>query len=121
MPTHRAEVEAFWNSPVNIAGKPGLTATEMFEALADDKLKAIWIINTNPLVSMPDVNAAEKALEKRPFCGGAGRIEPGRYRTVCRCGASCCRLARKRRHHDQRRTPDCVPAQSDRRSRRSLA
>ncbi|WP_240625840.1 nitrate reductase [Spirosoma pollinicola] len=65
--THRAEVEAFWNSPVKIASKPGLTATEMFEALADDKLKAIWIINTNPLVSMPDVNATEKALQHARF------------------------------------------------------
>lgn len=64
---HRAEVEAFWNSPVKIASKPGLTATEMFEALADDQLKAIWIINTNPLVSMPDVNAVEKALQHARF------------------------------------------------------
>ena len=69
---HRAEVEAFWNSPVKIADKPGLTATEMFEALANDKpgnasLKAIWIINTNPLVSMPDVNSTEKALKNARF------------------------------------------------------
>ncbi|MGA0560283.1 molybdopterin-dependent oxidoreductase [Larkinella sp. VNQ87] len=64
---HRAEVEAFWQSPVQIAHKPGLTATEMFEALADDKLKAIWIINTNPLVSMPDANAVEKALKTARF------------------------------------------------------
>ena len=64
---HRAEVEAFWKGPVNIAAKPGLTATEMFDALADDRLKAIWIINTNPLVSMPDVNAVEGALKKARF------------------------------------------------------
>lgn len=64
---HRAEVEAFWNSPVNIAAKPGLTATEMVDALADDRLKAIWIINTNPLVSMPDVNATETALKNARF------------------------------------------------------
>ncbi|MDB5240437.1 MAG: molybdopterin oxidoreductase, partial [Spirosoma sp.] len=65
--THRAELEAFWNGPVAIADKPGLTATEMFEALADDRLKAIWIINTNPLVSLPDANAVEKALGKARF------------------------------------------------------
>ncbi|WP_420147342.1 molybdopterin-dependent oxidoreductase [Spirosoma sp.] len=64
---HRAEVEAFWNSPVKIADKPGLTATEMFDALTNDKLKAIWIINTNPMVSMPDVNAVEKALKNARF------------------------------------------------------
>ncbi|MCE6988004.1 nitrate reductase [Dyadobacter sp. CY323] len=64
---HREEMEAFWQTPVHIAHKPGLTATEMFEALADDRLKAIWIINTNPLVSMPDVNVTENALKKARF------------------------------------------------------
>ncbi|MCE7058614.1 nitrate reductase [Dyadobacter sp. CY343] len=64
---HRRELEAFWGSPVEIGNKPGLTATEMFEALAEDKLKAIWIINTNPLVSMPDMNAVESALKKARF------------------------------------------------------
>ena len=64
---HRAEIEIFWNSPIKIADKPGLTATEMFEALADDRLKAIWIINTNPLVSMPDANAVEGALKNARF------------------------------------------------------
>ncbi|GAB2767830.1 hypothetical protein GCM10027275_07860 [Rhabdobacter roseus] len=68
-PTHRAEMEAFWNSPVHIADKPGLTATELFEALADDAqpLKAIWIINTNPLVSLPNTPAVEEALKKARF------------------------------------------------------
>ncbi|XWW45731.1 molybdopterin-dependent oxidoreductase [Fibrella sp. USSR17] len=64
---HRAEVEAFWKGPVSIADKPGLTATELFDALADDRLKAIWIINTNPMVSMPDVNQVEKALKNGRF------------------------------------------------------
>lgn len=66
-PAHRAEMEEFWNTPVRLADKPGLTATEMFEALADDRLKAIWIINTNPMVSMPDMNAVESALKKSRF------------------------------------------------------
>ncbi|MEO6285901.1 MAG: molybdopterin-dependent oxidoreductase [Dyadobacter sp.] len=64
---HREEMENFWKGPVKIAEKPGLTATEMFEALADDRLKAIWIINTNPLVSMPDINVAESALKNARF------------------------------------------------------
>lgn len=64
---HREEMELFWKAPVKIGSTPGLTATEMFEALADDRLKAIWIINTNPLVSMPDMNAAEAALKKARF------------------------------------------------------
>lgn len=66
-PQHRAEVEAFWQGPVKLAATPGLTATEMFDALAADTLKAIWIVNTNPMVSLPDVNAAEEALRKGRF------------------------------------------------------
>ena len=60
---HRTEVEKFWNSPVKIASKPGLTATEMFDALADGRMKAIWIVCTNPLVSLPDARKAEEALK----------------------------------------------------------
>ncbi|TDB61395.1 nitrate reductase [Arundinibacter roseus] len=66
-PEHRAFMENFWKSPQPIAHKPGLTATEMFDALKDDRLKAIWIINTNPLVSMPDVQQTELALQKSRF------------------------------------------------------
>jgi ferredoxin-nitrate reductase len=64
---HREYVEKFWGSPVKIAPKPGLTATEMFEALADGRMKAIWIVCTNPLVSLPDVRKAEEALKNAKF------------------------------------------------------
>lgn len=67
-PEHRAEVERFWGvAPGTIAGKPGLTATEMFEALNDGRLKAIWILCTNPLISLPDVRMAEEGLKKAKF------------------------------------------------------
>ncbi len=65
-PQHREEVANFWGVP-SIPAKPGLTATQMFEALANDQLKAIWIICTNPLVSMPNVRLAEEALRKARF------------------------------------------------------
>ncbi|MFP5040669.1 molybdopterin-dependent oxidoreductase [Parasediminibacterium sp. JCM 36343] len=62
----RAFVENFWGSK-KIDPKPGLTATEMFEALNDGRLKAIWIVATNPLVSLPDVHMAEEGLKKAKF------------------------------------------------------
>jgi len=65
-PTHRAEVQQFWGSGP-LSSRPGLTATEMFQALADGRLKAIWIIGTNPLVSLPDIRLAEQALQKAKF------------------------------------------------------
>ena len=65
---HRNEVEKFWHVPLGtIQPKPGLTATEMFEALNEGKLKAIWILSTNPLVSLPDVRIAEEGLKKAKF------------------------------------------------------
>ena len=65
---HRNEVEKFWQIPLGtINPKPGLTATEMFEALNDGRLKAIWILCTNPLISLPDVRIAEEGLKKSKF------------------------------------------------------
>jgi len=65
---HRNEVERFWQIPLGtIQSKPGLTATEMFEALNDGKLKAVWILCTNPLISLPDVRKAEEGLKKAKF------------------------------------------------------
>lgn len=63
---HRAKVAAFWKSGP-IAPKPGLTATEMFAALRNGRLRAIWIICTNPAVSMPSLHGVEDALTNAPF------------------------------------------------------
>lgn len=63
---HRAFVQKFWNGK-EIQPKPGLSATEMFDALEDGRLKAIWIVCTNPLVSLPDARKAERALAKAKF------------------------------------------------------
>ncbi len=65
-PVHRKEVADFWGVD-SVSEKPGLTATEMFEALESGKMKAIWIICTNPLVSLPDSRRVEKALTKAKF------------------------------------------------------
>ncbi len=65
-PSHISEMEDFWGV-AGISSKPGLTATEMFDALDSGKLKAIWIICTNPLVSLPNVNKVEEALKKARF------------------------------------------------------
>ena len=65
-PLHRDEVQKFWGG-ATINPKPGLTATEMFKALEDGSLKAIWILCTNPLTSLPNVRQAEQALKKAKF------------------------------------------------------
>lgn len=63
---HRKEIADFWEVE-DVPAKPGLTATEMFEALEDGRMKAVWIICTNPLVSLPDARRVEKALKKAAF------------------------------------------------------
>lgn len=65
-PAHRDEVAKFWGVE-SISEKPGLTATQMIEALERGDLKAIWIICTNPLVSLPDLRRAEAAMKKARF------------------------------------------------------
>jgi ferredoxin-nitrate reductase len=65
-PDHRKEVASFWGVP-SVSEKPGLTATQMIEALERGELKAIWIICTNPLVSLPDSRRVEAALKKARF------------------------------------------------------
>src|SRR5690606_11927061 len=62
----RREVAQFWGVD-KISPKPGLTATEMFDALESGKLKAVWIICTNPLVSLPNINKIEKAMANAKF------------------------------------------------------
>ncbi len=65
-PVDRDRVRRFWRGPA-IASRPGLKAIDLFQALADGRVKAIWIMATNPVVSMPDVAAVEEALETCPF------------------------------------------------------
>ena len=62
----RNDVANFWGSNP-ISPNPGLTATEMFDALDEGKLKAIWIICTNPVVSLPNSKKVERALKKAKF------------------------------------------------------
>ncbi|HXV31542.1 MAG TPA: molybdopterin-dependent oxidoreductase, partial [Sinorhizobium sp.] len=65
-PLHRELVQRFWGAPT-IAGKPGLKAVDMFRAVADGRIKALWIMATNPVVSLPDADAVEAAIKACPF------------------------------------------------------
>lgn len=63
---HRQEVADFWGVR-SLPAKPGLTAVEMIGALERAELKALWIVCTNPLVSLPDSRRVEAALKKARF------------------------------------------------------
>ena len=59
-------VQSFWQSPV-IAEKEGLKATDLFKAIDSGKIKAVWIMATNPAVSLPDSSFVRLALDKCEF------------------------------------------------------
>lgn len=63
---HRDQVRRFWGAP-SVASKPGLKAVDMFRAVADGRIKALWIMATNPVVSMPDADTVEAAIKACPF------------------------------------------------------
>ena len=63
---HRDTVQTFWNSPT-ICDQAGLKAVDLFEACARGKIKALWVMSTNPAVSMPDAGYVAKAIANVPF------------------------------------------------------
>jgi assimilatory nitrate reductase catalytic subunit len=63
---HRAIVQTFWNAPT-IADRPGLKAVDMFKAVSDGHIKALWIMATNPVVSMPEADRVREAIANCPF------------------------------------------------------
>ncbi|KQZ43264.1 nitrate reductase [Duganella sp. Root1480D1] len=60
---HRDAVQAFWESP-RIASRPGLKAVDLFEAIEAGRVKAVWVIATNPVVSLPNADQVRRALER---------------------------------------------------------
>ena len=63
---HRKTVRDHWQSPT-ICTRPGLKAVQMFEACARGEIKALWIIGTNPAMSLPGSDAAARAIANVPF------------------------------------------------------
>lgn len=62
-PAHLKTVSKFWNTQ-QLATKPGLKAVELFDAIAEGKVKAVWIMATNPVVSLPNADKVKRALEQ---------------------------------------------------------
>ncbi|WP_224701679.1 nitrate reductase [Devosia aquimaris] len=59
-------VGRFWNS-TSVATKAGLKAVDLFAAVARGEVKALWIMATNPVDSMPEADAVRAALAACPF------------------------------------------------------
>ena len=59
-------VRRFWNAP-RMAQAEGLKAVDLFDAVASGKIKALWIMHTNPAVSLPRADVVRGSLAKLDF------------------------------------------------------
>ena len=82
-------VRRFWNAP-RIATHEGLKAVQMFEAIARGEIKALWVMGTNPAVSLPDADAVRAALAKLELFVVSENVRLQRHRQ-CRARMCCCR------------------------------
>ena len=57
----REKFEKEWG--VELPGKPGLTVTEIMNAVEEGKVRGLYIMGENPMMSDPDLNHVEKALK----------------------------------------------------------
>jgi ferredoxin-nitrate reductase len=67
-PAHRAEIEQLWDLPAGrISPHTGKTAWEMITGMETNSIGLLWVVATNPAVSMPDIQRTKAALLKSPF------------------------------------------------------
>ncbi|PKE28754.1 nitrate reductase [Rahnella sp. AA] len=59
-------VGRFWKSD-NVTHSAGLNAVELFRAIGEGRIKAVWIMGTNPLVSLPDADRVRAGLARCPL------------------------------------------------------
>ncbi|WP_460449333.1 nitrate reductase [Alsobacter sp. SYSU BS001988] len=62
-PEEVARVGAFWGAP-RMATREGLKAVQLFEAVERGAVKALWVMGTNPAVSLPRADAMRAALSR---------------------------------------------------------
>ncbi len=62
----KARTEKAWNV-MGLSSKPGLAATEMIPAAQNGRIKSMYIMGENPLVSDPDITHVEKSFKALDF------------------------------------------------------
>ncbi|MBM4020071.1 MAG: formate dehydrogenase subunit alpha, partial [Planctomycetes bacterium] len=58
----REKFSKAWGAP--LSGRPGLTVVEMLQAAAEGKLRALYVMGENPMLSDPDLHHVEEGLRK---------------------------------------------------------
>ena len=62
---HKEIVQTFWGSPT-ICQSPGAKAIDMFRQIEEGTIKFVWIMATNPVVSLPEAERVKSALSRCP-------------------------------------------------------
>ena len=103
-------VGRFWQTP-RVAPREGLKAVQMFDAVARGKIKALWVMATNPAVSLPRAGHVRDALEEARAVRGLRERARERYGECRRARpAAGRRLGREGRHRHQFRAAHLAPA-----------
>lgn len=64
----REELAALWRVPLSrIPTSRGLAYPDIIEAVLEGRIRALWIIATNPIVSFPNLGVLRQALESLDF------------------------------------------------------
>lgn len=63
---HRDHVQSYWQSPTMVTSA-GKSAVAMFDAIEQGEIKAVWIMATNPMVSLPERDKIKRALSQCPL------------------------------------------------------
>ena len=71
---HRDTVQRFWQAPT-MADHAGLKAVDLFQAIESGRVKALWVMATNPAVTLPDADRVRAALKKCDFVAVSDCVE----------------------------------------------
>jgi assimilatory nitrate reductase catalytic subunit len=99
-------VRRFWNAP-RMAEREGKKAVDMFAAIERGEIKFLWVMATNPAVSLPRAGCGAQATPAARCLRERARDRDDRG---CACAPSGCRLGREGWHGDQFRAPHLAPA-----------
>ncbi|SDC76791.1 nitrate reductase [Belnapia rosea] len=65
VPAEAAALRDYWQAP-NLAAGPGLKAVDLFRAAGEGRIGALWVMATNPAISLPDAGRVREALRRTP-------------------------------------------------------
>jgi len=117
---NRARVQRFWASPA-IAARPGLKAVDLFRQVGQGRIKALWIMATNPAVSMPRNRSCPRRAGRLSVRRRVRRDRRHRYLRLRPCPPARCRVGREGRDGHQFGTRRQPPARLHGAARRGEA